>query len=128
MGGQEHFYLEPHGCIGVPGENDEIRIIASTQVHNAPHIPDTPFDGCRMVLNHGQRTDSQVQMRLEHLFLMSVIKRSQFQCRVDCDGAFNIIAHVLAVIKCLCYSTGINFVLTALKETLLLSCPHSSLP
>ena len=32
MGGQEHFYLEPHGSIVVPGENDEIKIIASTQV------------------------------------------------------------------------------------------------
>ncbi|KAL3157593.1 hypothetical protein ABBQ32_012044 [Trebouxia sp. C0010 RCD-2024] len=31
MGGQEHFYLEPHGSIVVPGENDEIKIIASTQ-------------------------------------------------------------------------------------------------
>jgi len=32
MGGQEHFYLEPHGSIVVPLENDEIKIIASTQV------------------------------------------------------------------------------------------------
>lgn len=32
MGGQEHFYLEPHGSIVVPSENDEIKIIASTQV------------------------------------------------------------------------------------------------
>ena len=32
MGGQEHFYLEPHGSIVVPAENDEIKIIASTQV------------------------------------------------------------------------------------------------
>ncbi|DBA72485.1 TPA: hypothetical protein ACH3X2_010250 [Trebouxia sp. C0005] len=31
MGGQEHFYLEPHGSIVVPLENDEIKIIASTQ-------------------------------------------------------------------------------------------------
>ena len=35
MGGQEHFYLEPHGSIVVPGENDEIKIIASTQVLTA---------------------------------------------------------------------------------------------
>lgn len=32
MGGQEHFYLEPHGSIVIPSENDEIKIIASTQV------------------------------------------------------------------------------------------------
>ena len=32
MGGQEHFYLEPHGSIVMPAEKDEIRIIASTQV------------------------------------------------------------------------------------------------
>lgn len=31
MGGQEHFYLEPHGSIVMPAENDEVRIIASTQ-------------------------------------------------------------------------------------------------
>lgn len=36
MGGQEHFYLEPHGSIVVPSENDEIKIIASTQVPPLP--------------------------------------------------------------------------------------------
>ena len=33
MGGQDHFYLEPHGSITVPLENNEIKIYASTQVH-----------------------------------------------------------------------------------------------
>ena len=42
MGGQEHFYLEPHGSIVVPGENDEIRIIASTQVS------DILFSACQV--------------------------------------------------------------------------------
>ena len=32
MGGQDHFYLEPHGSITVPLENNEIKIYASTQV------------------------------------------------------------------------------------------------
>ena len=31
MGGQEHFYLEPHGCLVIPGEHDEILTYASTQ-------------------------------------------------------------------------------------------------
>ncbi|KAK9866817.1 hypothetical protein WJX84_005780, partial [Apatococcus fuscideae] len=34
IGGQEHFYLEPHCSIVIPQENDEICIYASTQ---APH-------------------------------------------------------------------------------------------
>ncbi len=38
MGGQEHFYLEPHGSIVVPLENDEIKIIASTQVAEEFHM------------------------------------------------------------------------------------------
>lgn len=32
VGGQEHFYLEPQGSIIIPGENDEITVISSTQV------------------------------------------------------------------------------------------------
>ncbi len=32
VGGQDHFYLEPHGCLAVPkGENSEMEIFASTQ-------------------------------------------------------------------------------------------------
>lgn len=32
VGGQDHFYLEPHGCLAIPkGENDEMEIFASTQ-------------------------------------------------------------------------------------------------
>uniref|UniRef100_A0A915BF50 Xanthine dehydrogenase n=1 Tax=Parascaris univalens TaxID=6257 RepID=A0A915BF50_PARUN len=31
IGGQEHFYLETHNCIVVPGEADEFEIITSTQ-------------------------------------------------------------------------------------------------
>ncbi len=32
VGGQEHFYLEPHGCLVVPkGENNEMEIFSSTQ-------------------------------------------------------------------------------------------------
>ena len=36
MGGQDHFYLEPHGSITVPLENNEIKIYASTQVTTVP--------------------------------------------------------------------------------------------
>lgn len=32
IGGQEHFYLEPHNCFVQPIENDEFLLIASTQV------------------------------------------------------------------------------------------------
>ena len=32
VGGQEHFYLEPQGTIVLPGENDEMNVISSTQV------------------------------------------------------------------------------------------------
>ena len=32
VGGQEHFYLEPQGTIVLPGENDEMTVISSTQV------------------------------------------------------------------------------------------------
>ena len=31
VGGQEHFYLETHGCLVVPGEDDELLTYASTQ-------------------------------------------------------------------------------------------------
>lgn len=32
VGGQDHFYLETHGCLALPkGENDEMEIFASTQ-------------------------------------------------------------------------------------------------
>ena len=32
VGGQEHFYMEPHSCIAVPsGEDGEIMVISSTQ-------------------------------------------------------------------------------------------------
>ncbi|XP_037076844.1 xanthine dehydrogenase/oxidase-like [Pollicipes pollicipes] len=31
MGGQEHFYLEPVGCIAVPKEDNEMEVFASTQ-------------------------------------------------------------------------------------------------
>lgn len=31
VGGQEHFYLETHNAIAIPGEDDEIEIISSTQ-------------------------------------------------------------------------------------------------
>lgn len=32
MGGQEHFYLEPHTCYVQPIEHDEFLLVASTQV------------------------------------------------------------------------------------------------
>ena len=32
MGGQDHFYLEPHCCLVVPAENSEMAMWASTQV------------------------------------------------------------------------------------------------
>eukprot|EP00879_Flechtneria_rotunda_P002218 GHRR01002404.1.p1 GENE.GHRR01002404.1~~GHRR01002404.1.p1 ORF type:complete len:899 (+),score=349.77 GHRR01002404.1:1548-4244(+) len=38
LGGQEHFYLEPHGCIVVPAENDEYTLIASTQAPNKHQV------------------------------------------------------------------------------------------
>lgn len=31
IGGQEHFYLETHNCVVIPGEDDEIEVISSTQ-------------------------------------------------------------------------------------------------
>jgi xanthine dehydrogenase molybdopterin-binding subunit B len=31
LGGQEHFYLEPNGCIVLPTEDDEYTLISSTQ-------------------------------------------------------------------------------------------------
>jgi len=32
VGGQDHFYLETHGCLAVPkGESNEMEIFASTQ-------------------------------------------------------------------------------------------------
>jgi xanthine dehydrogenase molybdopterin-binding subunit B len=34
VGGQEHFYLEPHGCVVIPGECDEMTVISSTQCVN----------------------------------------------------------------------------------------------
>ena len=36
VGGQEHFYLEPHNCFVQPIEDDEFLLIASTQVHAIP--------------------------------------------------------------------------------------------
>lgn len=44
MGGQEHFYLEPHCNFVQPIENDEFLLVASTQVRvlhistYAPHV------------------------------------------------------------------------------------------
>jgi xanthine dehydrogenase molybdopterin-binding subunit B len=35
IGGQEHFYLEPHNCLVVPSENDEFLLVSSTQVGGA---------------------------------------------------------------------------------------------
>lgn len=35
IGGQEHFYLEPQGCIAIPSENDEILVYSSTQALHA---------------------------------------------------------------------------------------------
>ena len=32
MGGQDHFYLEPHCCLVVPAENSAMAMWASTQV------------------------------------------------------------------------------------------------
>ena len=32
IGGQEHFYLEPHNCFVQPIEDDEFVLVASTQV------------------------------------------------------------------------------------------------
>ena len=34
MGGQEHFYLETQNCIAIPGEDQEMEIISSTQCVN----------------------------------------------------------------------------------------------
>lgn len=31
MGGQEHFYLETNNAVVIPGEDDEIEVISSTQ-------------------------------------------------------------------------------------------------
>ncbi|GJQ08216.1 hypothetical protein GpartN1_g7.t1 [Galdieria partita] len=31
IGAQEHFYLETHGCLAIPGENDELVLFVSTQ-------------------------------------------------------------------------------------------------
>lgn len=36
VGGQEHFYLEPHNCFVQPIEDDEFVLIASTQVCQRP--------------------------------------------------------------------------------------------
>ena len=32
VGGQEHFYLEPHATLVVPSENDEFTVYTTTQV------------------------------------------------------------------------------------------------
>lgn len=34
IGGQEHFYLETQNCVAIPGERDEMHIVASTQAVN----------------------------------------------------------------------------------------------
>jgi xanthine dehydrogenase/oxidase len=39
MGGQEHFYLEPHCNYVQPVESDEFLLVASTQVCSLPHHP-----------------------------------------------------------------------------------------
>lgn len=31
MNGQEHFYLETNNCVVLPGEDDEMEVISSTQ-------------------------------------------------------------------------------------------------
>lgn len=43
IGGQEHFYLETHNCVAIPGEtDDEIEIISSTQ-----SLKDVQGDVCK---------------------------------------------------------------------------------
>uniref|UniRef100_A0A1I7XZV4 xanthine dehydrogenase n=1 Tax=Steinernema glaseri TaxID=37863 RepID=A0A1I7XZV4_9BILA len=44
MGGQEHFYLETQQCIAIPGEDDEMEIISSTQSTN-----DVQTDVCKVL-------------------------------------------------------------------------------
>lgn len=34
MVGQEHFYLETHTCLVIPGEDGEMEVVSSTQVAN----------------------------------------------------------------------------------------------
>lgn len=31
IGGQEHFYFEPHSCLVIPGERDVLNVYSSTQ-------------------------------------------------------------------------------------------------
>lgn len=46
IGGQEHFYLETHACIVIPGEGEELEVICGTQnvndiqVHTVFHVCD----------------------------------------------------------------------------------------
>lgn len=42
MGGQEHFYLETQNCVVIPGEDQEMEVISSTQCVN-----DVQGDVCR---------------------------------------------------------------------------------
>ena len=47
-GGQEHFYLEPHGALLLPGEGDQMDMVSSTQgptenQHTVAHVLDVPF-------------------------------------------------------------------------------------
>lgn len=47
-GGQEHFYLEPHGCLMLPGEQDAMEMVSSTQAptenqHCVAHVLGLPM-------------------------------------------------------------------------------------
>lgn len=42
MGGQEHFYLETQNCLVIPGEDQELEVVSSTQCVN-----DVQGDVCR---------------------------------------------------------------------------------
>ena len=52
LGGQEHFYLEPNCCVVIPGEHQEITIIASSQVWGLPgthcSVEGPKDSGCRV--------------------------------------------------------------------------------
>jgi xanthine dehydrogenase/oxidase len=48
-GGQEHFYLEPHGCLLLPGEADQMDMVSSTQgptenQHTVAHVLGVPYN------------------------------------------------------------------------------------
>ena len=48
-GGQEHFYLEPHGALLLPGEGNQMDMVSSTQgptenQHTVAHVLDVPFN------------------------------------------------------------------------------------